>query len=249
MKKIKELVSKERSQYLVFIGLSIVAVGLTGIAYFSNNLLFQQFIGGINPLIASLFIVILGFILLSFLLSKGWFAIYKKGNLKGVFYSSGLAALFGLIIILVDFNTSLYPADMNILFPKSLFFYPAIGVFAEILFQVLPLTLILIMLTSLSKKISNSKLTTKINHNMIIWVSIFAASLLEPIYQTIPLLSGKYPLWFAGFTFMHVFLIILSQLTIFKRYDFITMYWFRLVYYIIWHIIWGHIRLELLFHS
>ncbi|VVB97487.1 Uncharacterised protein [uncultured archaeon] len=240
MTKIKELISNERLQYLVYIGLSIVVVGLTGIAYFSNNLIFQRFIGGINPLIASLFIIILGFIILSFLLSKGWFAIYKKGNLKGLFYSSGLAALFGLIIILVDFNTRLYPADMNILFPESLLFYPAIDLFAEILFQVLPLTLILIILTSLSKKI---------NHNMIIWISIFAASLLEPIYQTIPLLSGQYPLWFAGFTFIHVFLIILSQLTIFKRYDFITMYWFRLVYYIIWHIVWGHIRLGLLFHS
>ncbi len=247
MTKIKELISNERLQYLVYIGLSIVVVGLTGIAYFSNNLIFQRFIGSINPPIASLFIIVLGFILLSFLLSKGWFAIYKNGNLKGLFYSSGLAALFGLIIILVDFNTRLYPADMNILFPESLLFYPAIDFFAEILFQVLPLTLILIILTSLSKKISYSKITKKINHNVIMWFSIFAASLLEPIYQTIPLLSGQYPLWFAGFTFMHVFLIILSQLIIFKRYDFITMYWFRLVYYIFWHIVWGYMRLKLLF--
>ncbi|MDL5503242.1 MAG: hypothetical protein QSU88_08495, partial [Candidatus Methanoperedens sp.] len=79
MIRIKELISNERSQYLVYTGLSIVVAGLTGIAYFSNCLIFQRFIGGINPLTASLFIIVLGFILLSFLLSKGWFAIYKKG--------------------------------------------------------------------------------------------------------------------------------------------------------------------------
>lgn len=78
MTKIKELISKERSQYLVFIGLSIGVIVLTGIIYFSDTLLFQRFIGGINPLIASFFIILLGVISLSFLLSRGWFAIYKK---------------------------------------------------------------------------------------------------------------------------------------------------------------------------
>jgi hypothetical protein len=84
MAKIEELIPKERLQYQVYIGLSIVVVGLTGIIYFSDNLLFQRFIGRINPLIASFFIVFLGVISLSFLLSRGWFAIYKKENLKGL---------------------------------------------------------------------------------------------------------------------------------------------------------------------
>jgi hypothetical protein len=100
MTKIKELISKERSQYRVYIGLSIVVVVLTGIIYFSNNP-FQRFIGGINPLIASFFIILLGVISLTFLLSRGWFAIYKKENLKGLFRRSSLAALFALITILV----------------------------------------------------------------------------------------------------------------------------------------------------
>jgi hypothetical protein len=51
MAKIEELIPKERLQYQVYIGLSIVVVGLTGIIYFSDNLLFQRFIGRINPLI------------------------------------------------------------------------------------------------------------------------------------------------------------------------------------------------------
>ena len=33
----------------------------------------------------------------------------------------------------------------------------------------------------------------------------------------------------------------------FKRYDFGSIYALRLAYYGVWHIAWGHIRLELLF--
>lgn len=62
MKKIKELISRERSQYLVFISVSIVIVVLAGILYFSDNLLFSRFISTINPLIASFLIVFLGVI-------------------------------------------------------------------------------------------------------------------------------------------------------------------------------------------
>ena len=38
-----------------------------------------------------------------------------------------------------------------------------------------------------------------------------------------------------------------KELLIFKRYDFIAMYAFRLVYYLIWHIVWGYARLRSLF--
>jgi hypothetical protein len=41
----------------------------------------------------------------------------------------------------------------------------------------------------------------------------------------------------------------LVQLTLFRRYDFLTMYAFRLVYYLVWHVAWGHLRLQVLFHA
>jgi hypothetical protein len=234
MTKIKGLISKERSQYLVYIGLSFGVVVLTGILYFSDNP-FQRFIGGINPLIASFFIILLGFISLSFLLSRGWFAIYKKENLRGLFRRSILAVPFALITILVvDLNVP-FPADLNVLFPESLLFYPAIGFFVEILFHVLPLSIFLLSLTSIFKNA---------NHKNIIWISIIIVSLLEPVFQTMPLFSSShYPLWAATIVLLNLFLFNLSQLYIFKRYDFISMYSFRLVYYLIWHIVWGNIRI------
>jgi hypothetical protein len=42
-------------------------------------------------------------------------------------------------------------------------------------------------------------------------------------------------------------LINLCQLLIFRRYDFISMYTFRIAYYMLWHVLWGYARLRLLF--
>ena len=236
MTMIKELISREWLQYQVYLGLCIAVMGLTGIIYFMNNQPFERFIGGINPLLAGMLIILLGGILFTFLLSRGWFAIYKKENLKGLYRSCGLAAIFGVIMILVDLKI-VFPADTNILFPASLLFYPAIGFFVEIFFHVLPLTLLIVTLTSLFRNLL---------YENIIWISILLVALLEPIYQTI-WLDNRYPIWAVAYVGLHVFLINLSQLIILKRYDFISMYSFRLVYYLFWHIGWGYIRLKLLF--
>ena len=44
-----------------------------------------------------------------------------------------------------------------------------------------------------------------------------------------------------------VFVIAVLQLYVFRRFDFASMYSFRLVYYAWWHILWGTIRLSVLF--
>lgn len=237
MTKMKQLISRERPQYLVLFGLSVGAAGLTGAMYCFGNISFQRFIGGINPLATLFFIILLGVISLSFLLSRWWFAIYKKENLKGLFWRSSLAAPFALMTIWVDLKT-IFPADTNVLFPQSLLFYPAMGFFAEILFHVAPLAL-LIFLTSIFKNI---------RYKNILWVCILIVSLFEPIYQTIPMVSsGHFPLWATGTVLFNLILFSLFQLIIFMRHDFVSMYSLRLVYYMIWHLVWGHIRMRVLF--
>ena len=84
MQNIVELISNERSQYVVLIGLSIGVAGLIAIVYSSSNLIFQRFLGRINPFVAFLFVFLLGLFLLSYLLLQGWFAIYEKANLTGL---------------------------------------------------------------------------------------------------------------------------------------------------------------------
>jgi hypothetical protein len=238
VEKITGSISSVRLQYLVFTCLSLGVLGFAGILHASNKLLFQRYLGRINPWIAFLFAIILGFVLLSFLLSQKWFQIYEKESVSGLLRSSSLAALLGIIMILVD-TRIIFSADVNILFPKSLLFYPAMGYFAEILFHVLPLTVLLATLTLILKNVS---------FEAIVLICIPVVALLEPIYHTIDMASSKqFPPWAVIYVGVHIFLFNIFQLLIFRKYNFISMYSFRLVYYMFWHIGWGYLRLRLLF--
>lgn len=235
--KIKDMISVERLQLRAIAALCAGVTGFTAILYSSDQLLFQRFIGNIHPILVFVVASLLGIVLLSLLLSRGWFAIYKKATPSGLLRSSALAALFGLIMILVDTQVR-FPADMNVPFPESLMFYPAMDFLAQILFHVLPLTVLMIILTSAFRNA---------NHGNIIWVCVFAVALLEPVYQAMWSASSQLPLWAAAYVVLHVFLINLTELIIFRRYDFVSMYAFRLVYYVFWHIGWGYTRLNILF--
>jgi hypothetical protein len=237
MTKIKEMIFMERLQFLVIIAFSIGMTGLAGILYFHNASLFYRILGNVDPLASYVAVSVLGVLLLAFLLSRGWFAIYKKENLKGLARSSALAALLGVIMILVDTQV-VFPADFNIPFPESLLFYPAMDFFAQILFHVLPLSVLLISLTLIFRNTSQKH---------IVWICILVVALLDPAYQTVVGFQSPIPFWAVVYVCIHVFIINLAELIIFKRYDFISMYAFRLVYYLFWHIGWGYFRLQILF--
>ena len=236
MTKIMEHISNERSQVLIFLSISLFIAILTGILYVRNAYLFQAFFGKLNPLLAVLIVVLLGTILSLFLASCGWFVVYKAGEYKRFLVAAGLAALPGLVIILIDLK-AVFPKDVNRPFPDSLFFYPIFGFVVEVLFHMLPLALLLFIFT----------LIFKIDFDKVIWPCILMVALLEPIFQTVLGFSRPYPTWVTVCVFLNILLINLFQLLIFKRYDFVSMFSFRLAYYAIWHIAWGYVRLNLLF--
>lgn len=75
----------------------------------------------------------------------------------------------------------------------------------------------------------------------------FVVALIEPTFQAVLGFSGPYPAWTQVWVWVHVFLINLAQLIMFRRVEFVAMILFRLAYYGVWHIAWGHARLHLLF--
>ena len=238
IEKMNDSLMTERLQFLILIVISIVVLGFTTILYLNDKEMFQRFIGRINPIISFLIVSVLGIVLFSFLLSQKWFVIYKSGNLPGMLYFIGLAALLGIVMIAVD-TKIVFPADMNILFPHSLLFYPAIGFLVEILFHVLPLAVLLFILHGIFRNV---------NIEYLVWISIFIVALLEPIYHSTNMFySSRYSLWAVIYVGVHVFIINFVQLLLFRKYDFISMYSFRLAYYLFWHIGWGYLRLKILF--
>ena len=235
MKKLKHLNISEKRQLKVCAVIMIIVIGLTGLLNYWNASVFQRFFGGLHPVVLVFAMFVLGFYLLYFLLAKDWFVIFKKENLRGLVRYSGLTIVFAAISIALDVKVG-FPEEMNIRLPEAWLFYPAIAFFVEILFHVLPLSLLLITLTSFFSKVKYQKL---------LWVCILIVAFLEPTYQVVFMDSS--PAWAVAMVWLNLFVFNLVQLWIFKQYDFIAMLSFRLLYYLIWHIIWGYIRLELLF--
>jgi hypothetical protein len=170
-----------------------------------------------------------------FLHSRTAFTIYK--NKKPITYLiiASISLLFGIEIIAADIWIADYPIDLNVSFPESLLFYPAIGYIVEIIFHLLPISVIIFLLAFL----------TKLSISNIVWISIIVVSIIEPVYQI--QFTNQSSTITVIYTSVHIFLFSITQLIIFKRFDFISMYFFRIIFYFIWHIIWGHLRLSLLF--
>lgn len=234
---LRDMIIRERLQYMLLLVVSLAVLAITEMLYLKDPRAFRRFLGEINPLAVFILIVVLGAVLLQVLLSRG-FAIYKEGDHKRFCLSFGLAAIFGTIIIIVD-SIVRFPVDLNLLFPESLLFYPVIGYLVEILFHVLPLTVLLILLSPAEKAAQ---------HDKIVRISIVIVAVLEPLYQMVFMGSPDwFSLWARTCVSVHIFLINLVQLLIFKQYDFMSMYAFRLIYYLIWHIGWGFVRLRVLY--
>ena len=230
---LQTLISKNRIQFLM---LGIILVGFLGtfvLLTHSNPSIFERFLGELNPLVIAISIAIIAIATLSLLLSSRRLPIYKKTAPMVFFRYTPLVTLFVCVAIWVDWNI-VYPADIHILLPESLLFYPAMGFLVEIAFHALPLTILLFIFPFVFKTLK---------YRTIVWLSIIIVALLEPTYQ---IFMDTYPSWALLTVWLNLFLFNIVQLYVFKVYGFINMYGLRLVYYLFWHIIWGSLRLELL---
>ena len=79
-----------------------------------------------------------------------------------------------------------FPADVNVTFPGSLLFYPAIAFVVEVLFHLMPLSFILPVFASICKKTSR---------NRIILICVPIVSMLEPVFQIAIGSWERYPAW------------------------------------------------------
>jgi len=225
-----------RRRYAVYFGVSVLVVALTAAAHSRRGTSFQRFLGGSNPLAVVLVVLAPGALLLYLLRTRVGFEISQSGNLNGVLLSSILSVPFAAVIILVD-RMGTFSADLNVPFPESLAFYPAMGFVAGILFLIVPLSILTLTLNRTARRLGRDRM---------IWISIVAVSVIETAYQ-VRFMIGHSPGWAVACVGVHVYLLSLVQLSLFKRYDLVSMYAFRVSYYLLWHVLRGHVRLSLLF--
>lgn len=198
--------------------------------------IFRRFLGATNALIVFLGAMFPGFWAIYWLTTRHRLSIHEKGSLSAAFRTHGVVLLFPCIAILVDLAI-VFPRDTNILFPKSLLFYPAIAFLVEVLFHLLPLWVVLFLLDIFAR--------SKMKQSM--WLGLVVVALLEPTFQIF--FMESLPIWASVVIWCNLFAFNLFQLNTFRRYGFFVMYILRLIYYLIWHILWGALRLEILFNG
>jgi hypothetical protein len=223
-------------QYAAYAALSLVALILIVLLLPSSSADFRRFFGKTNAILVIAVASVVGAAALWVLRSQYTFVILRgRATLGGIALSAVLATALGVAIVIADLFIR-YPEDTNVPVPRALLFYPAVGFVAEIVFHVLPLALLLLALTPLAGRLGRER---------VVWLGILLVAVLEPTFQV--LFEGKAFTWGDAYTWVHIFAIAALQLYVFRRFDFVTMYAFRLVYYAYWHILWGVIRLKVLF--
>lgn len=223
-------------QYAVYFALSLAMLIFTAVLLPSSAAHFRRFYGGVNAIAVILGAAAVGAAALWVLQSTYQFTLLQgRATLRGIAISAAFATLLAVAIVIADFVVR-YPQDINVPMPQALLFYPAIGFVAEIVFHILPLALLLLALRSF---------VGWIGEGQAVWIGILLVAAVEPTFQV--LFLGSALTWAVVYTWGHVFTIAVLQLVVFRRFDFVSMYAFRLFYYAYWHILWGVIRLEVLF--
>jgi len=222
-----------RAQWQVYWALVLGVAALVGVLALLGDRNLQRFTAGLPPWVALVLSVGAGGASLRALIARSEFAILRAGW-RGFAAAAFAATVFGAIVIPADLII-VYPRDINVSLPTALAVYPVAGFFAEIAFHVLPLALMLSIA---------ARLRPRLAPHFALGSAMLIAALLETTYQTQWMLEQeRYGVGALGFNALHVFAINVVQLIIFKRHDFVSMYTFRLVYYFIWHIAWGTLRL------
>lgn len=226
-----------RTQYYPLLLLCLGVVGAAWALHLAHSQAFQPYFGDVNPVLATTFVSLLGVASAAYLNSRRWFAIHSKGEFRrSLIWSVSLATLLVIPVVVVDIFGG-FPKDLNVAAPQSLLFYPVMALIAEVAFHVVPLSLLILVL---------GPLLMRMGRETTLWFCIIAASMIEPSFQ-VAWGSEKSPLWANAYVGLHVFAFNMLELYLFKRYGFFSMYMFRIIYYAYWHILWGYLRLQLLY--
>lgn len=124
-----------------------------------------------------------------------------------------------------------FAEDTNVALPDALRFYPAIAVFVEIALHVVPIAGLVAVLG----------MPTGFDASF--WQIAIPVAAVEAVVQAVYATS----IGTSVFSAVHLVVFGVVQVWIFWRFGFMWMLGFRLAYCALWHVVWGVVRLELLF--
>ncbi|MBA4225449.1 MAG: hypothetical protein C0456_02370 [Hyphomonas sp.] len=195
-----------------------------------------RFFGGLHPLPIVLAITGAGLLGLRLLRAPGGWALAGSRPRPAIQAILALACAlpFCVAVTLADLAFR-FPEGINLTGGAGAVFYPAMAVVAVICFHILPAALIAGLRRALTRPAGRP----------LPWLpAALAAALVEPLFQ-ISHAGAFSPI--SGFTFLHVFAFNLLALHLLRVWGFLPSLLMRLGYYAWWHLIWGALRLDLLF--
>lgn len=196
-----------------------LALGLSLILWAAGDTSFERIVGPVPLPLAVAGAALAGFRALRRLAPGRELADWRR--------MAAIGAVFVVPAIAIDLALP-FPDDLNAPFPVALAFYPAVGFVAEGIFHLLPLGV-------MAAALGRGPLPP--------WAYL-PAVLAEPAFQA----AASGVLTPQGvLVALHVAVFGAVQLWIFRRHGFMAMYVLRIAFYLFWHIVWGAVRLALLF--
>jgi hypothetical protein len=216
---------------LPFVAISVVAVALTVWQVVVDRSVFDRFLGGLDPVGVMVGTAVVGTVALAYLQASSDFAVSGPGGrIDAVTFIAWTVPLFAAAAIGADLVLR-FDEDTNVAMPDALRFYPAIAVFVEIALHMLPITVLVALLGMPG------------DFDLTFWRIAIPVALIEAVLQA----SYATSVGTAIFSAVHLVVFGVVQVWVFWRYGFVWMLGFRLAYYALWHLVWGAVRLELLF--
>jgi len=198
---------------------------------------YRTVLGVDAPLWATLALAAWGWVAWRLAVRRGWLPGDAAGT-QGYFPAVVLGLCLPLPVVLVDVQGGFGP-DINVAWPHSLLFYPSIAFVAEVAFHVTPLALSAALAAA-----SGSPPTTRALRRTGLFVAASVEALLQVAWG-----AGSSPAWANAYVGVHLLVFNVIGVRLLTRYGFVRVYVYRLAYYVVWHLAWGHMRLTLLFPS
>lgn len=225
-------------QLVWFASLSAFVLIATVVVAHADAETFRRFFGSSSPVLVVSGVVVAGAVLLAFLNAQVRVAVV----MPGVWGRAALVCMVGGTVfvvptILVDVFQP-FSEDLNVGLPSALLFYPVMGFVVEIVFHLLPMAMALLVLNYV---LPISDVARQF------WFAAGIAAALEPAFQIWVGAASEGLTWKSVYLGGHLFLFGLAQLYVLRSFGFVHMFLFRMVYYLHWHILWGTLRLSLLF--
>jgi hypothetical protein len=215
----------------LFAVLSVGAVALTAWQTDVDRSVFERFFGAVNPTGVMIVAALVGGIAMASLQGNSDFAMIGPGASRdAVSITAWAVPVLAAAAIGADLVLR-FPEDTNVAVPDALRFYPAIAVFVESTLHVVPIAVLVALLGAPT------------GLDVTFWRIAIPVALVEAVLQAAYATS----IGTSIFSAVHLTVFGVVQVWMFWRFGFAWMLGFRLAYYALWHVVWGAVRLELLF--